>query len=79
MSCYHFAFFKQFEYCPCFDIAQSWDLLMEFVHSFVDEKYCSVQPAPKTHVDSKTKHYSIADKMLQYVEIFKFGRKAATL
>jgi len=68
----------EFEYCPCCDIAQCWELLMEFAHSFIDERHCQVQSAPKSYADSKTKCYSIADKMLQYVEMFKFSRKTTS-
>eukprot|EP00795_Rhopilema_esculentum_P003418 gene3418-1783_t len=68
----------EFEYCACFDIHQSWNLLLEMATSFVDEKQCQVLPAPKAVIDSKSRQYSVADKMLQYVELFKFGKKTTS-
>lgn len=66
---------SEFEYGACNDVSQCWDLLLELVYSFVEESHCQVLQPPKTLVDSKTKRYSIADKMFQYVEMFKFGKK----
>eukprot|EP00794_Sanderia_malayensis_P020128 gene20128-22100_t len=66
---------SEFEYAACSDMTQCWELLLEFVYSFVDEKQCQVTHPPKTFVDTKTKQYSVADKMLQYIEMFKFGKK----
>ena len=51
--------------------------MLELVYSFIEEQYCQVLAPPKTVSDTKTKRYSVADKMLQYAELFKFGKKSS--
>ncbi|XP_054253801.1 mediator of RNA polymerase II transcription subunit 20 isoform X1 [Indicator indicator] len=66
------AFCCQVEYCPCVIANDCWNLLMEFMQSFMGNHTPGIPSVFSTKHDSM---YSPADTMVQYMELFNKIRK----
>ena len=62
----------QVEYCPCVIANDCWNLLMEFMQSFMGNHTPGIPSVFGTKHDSI---YSPADTMVQYMELFNKIRK----
>lgn len=62
----------QVEYCPCVIANDCWNLLMEFMQSFMGSHTPGIPSVFGTKHDSI---YSPADTMVQYMELFNKIRK----
>ena len=64
----------QLEYQPCNDVPQCWDLMSEFLVSFMDESF-TIPSLPKCS-NKNTELFCPSDTILQYIEVFNTYRKS---
>lgn len=61
-------------YSPCYEMNQCWSLIGEFVAMVID-KAITLPAAPSSVVDKKLDRFSVADTMLQYLQIINTTKK----